>query len=184
MLNSKGQEAAPFELLIAVIVMTFVIIVGMSAIDILNKEKCKGEIESEMETIKTALETTAKGEGKESFSYQLPVCYRENESEMKVVDRDDKQTCSFYCGGSRMQCTLLLFSTPQYSAIKCLRIPTSTIFPAGNGCDPTKLGGGSEEYEVEEWKQDPIRPGRYTLMNESTLLSETPIVCVYRTTGS
>ena len=64
MLSQKGQEAAPFELLIAVITMTFVIVVGLNAMSTLLRAQCEGKIDQNMEELKTALETVAKGEGK------------------------------------------------------------------------------------------------------------------------
>ena len=45
LLNNKGQEEAPFELLIAVIVMGFVIVMGINAIFTLNREQCQGDIQ-------------------------------------------------------------------------------------------------------------------------------------------
>ena len=44
-MKQKGQEEGPFELLIAVILMTFVIFIGIQAMDILRVQTCEGKAE-------------------------------------------------------------------------------------------------------------------------------------------
>jgi hypothetical protein len=55
MVNAVGQEAAPFELLIAVIVMGFVIFAGMSAMEQLWLQKCYGTTDAKLEEMKASL---------------------------------------------------------------------------------------------------------------------------------
>lgn len=195
-MHSKGQEAAPFELLVAVIVMTFVIVVGLNAMNTLLKEKCQGEIESQMEGIKTAIETVAKGQGKANAYFEMPSCYRPSNdlsclpsttdpdgAKLCIVQRQDETTCSFHCGGVRTQCTLLLFTSPQFNLMKCLHISPNTSFPTGSTCDPLSLGVKGE-WGTAQWDTGTIQGGQYTLINEFTTASTRPIVCVYRREGS
>ena len=72
-LGEKGQEAAPFELLIAVILMGFVIVVGIYATQQLEKQKCFQESNKKMEELKEAMEIVSKGKGQHTFSFVLPV---------------------------------------------------------------------------------------------------------------
>jgi len=57
--NQKGQAAAPFELLVAIIIMTFVIIVGTQMLNRVNEQVCINHVESEMSKFVNYLEETA-----------------------------------------------------------------------------------------------------------------------------
>ncbi len=179
MFNSKGQEAAPFELLIAVIVMTFVIMIGLTAMNVLLTKECEGRIDSQMEELKTDIEKVAGGEGKESSYFEMPGCFSEKDSKLEIVDRDDRRICTYYCGSGE-QCTLLVFTNPNYHNAVCLRISSATVFLAGDPCDTSKLVEGTTEYCIDQWKAEPIKPGRYILIREFSLYTDTPVVCVYR----
>ena len=179
MLSQKGQEAAPFELLIAVITMTFVIVVGLNAMSTLLRAQCEGKIDQNMEELKTALETVAKGEGKKTVAYDMPSCFNQNDSSLRIVSRDDRATCSFHCGGLRYECTLLFFSSPDFSSIKCLNISSATDFPSATVCHD--FDDQPTEFKVKEWKKDEaIEPGQYTLIKQFHLFSPQPRICVYK----
>ncbi|MAG17945.1 MAG: hypothetical protein CL944_00555 [Candidatus Diapherotrites archaeon] len=190
MLSEKGQESAPFELLIAIIVMTFVIVVGFNALETLNRETCEGKINKNLEDIKTAIESVVKNKSKTNVSYELPNCYSENESGLIIVERNDTVYCSNVCGGSLAQCTVLQFSSddPSYTETKCLRISSATTFPDEYVTCPTDLLEPAEGYTAVDWKaigdnlgfRTSIIPGQYTLIRQSNLFSQAPIICVYR----
>ena len=180
MLNQKGQESAPFELLIAIVVMTFVIVVGFQAIDTLNEETCRGVLNQNMEEIKRGIETVVQTKSKVSLSYELPNCFREDEAKMLIVDRKERVYCSAICGGSLAQCTILRFASPTFSETKCLRISAATDFPDETTCDADALEPAGD-FGVEEWKsEEGIAPGVYTLIRQSNLFSRSPQICVYK----
>ena len=194
MFSGKGQESAPFELLIAIIVMTFVIIVGFNALNSLNKETCEGTLDQNLEQIKTAIESVVKNQSTSNVSFSLPSCFSEQESSLRILEKNSEAYCSSVCGGSLAECTVLEFSNPHYSNIKCLRISSATNFPEGEPCDTQILEGGSDRYEIVNWKavytgQDieegflgTIPEGQYTLVKQHNLFSSAPEICVYRRT--
>ena len=187
MLNQKGQESAPFELLIAIVMMTFVIVVGFQAIDTLNEETCRGLLNQNMEEIKRGVETVVQTKSKVTLSYELPNCFSEDnpntdviESSLRIIDRKDRVYCSALCGGSLAQCTILRFSSPTFTETKCLRISAATYFPDETKCDADALEPPGA-FGVEQWKSlEGIAPGQYTLIRQSNLFSGSPQICVYK----
>src|SRR3989338_1912449 len=174
-LDRKGQESAPFELLIAVIVMGFVIVMGLNAIFVLQRESCEGDIEKQLESIKSALEIVARGEGNQNISYLMPSCFNEKESKLEIVERDDPQTCSFYCGGNSYNCILLSFSSLEYNSLKCLKISNAIQFGQRVQDDPPKcnvlpgrddVGTGEPFYDLIDLRQGAIPEGYYNLSKE------------------
>jgi len=107
MLSQRGQESAPFELLIAVIVMTFVIVIGFNALSVLEEKTCEGKLNANMEEIKSAIEAVVRNKSKSNVSFELPECYSEEESRLRIIERDELAYCSSVCGGSLAQCTVL-----------------------------------------------------------------------------
>jgi len=192
MFSEKGQESAPFELLIAIIVMTFVIVIGFNALKVLDEETCKGELNQNIEKLKFAVESVVKNKSKTNVLFELPNCFSESTSGLIIVERNDTTYCSAVCGGSLAQCTVLQFSSehPDFTEIKCLRISSATTFPTDiSSCDPDLLDTGSgASYEAVDWKDiddtlgysASVYPGTYTLVRQSNLFSSAPTVCVFK----
>ncbi|MCR4335364.1 MAG: hypothetical protein NUV57_02395 [archaeon] len=193
MFSQKGQESAPFELLIAIIVMTFVIVIGFNALETLNRETCEGNMNQNMELIKSAIESVVKNKSKVNVSYTLPNCYNDAKSGLVIIERNDTTYCSSVCGGSLAQCTILQFSSsePQFTETKCLRISSATTFPTSSDSCPTDILGQSIDYTAVDWKDlrevgenigifTSVDPGQYTLLRQSNLFSNAPIVCSYK----
>ncbi|HLC78920.1 MAG TPA: hypothetical protein VJG83_00685 [archaeon] len=182
MFSQKGQESAPFELLIAMIVMGFVIVIGFNALDRLNGETCKGNLNQNLEQLRSGIETVVKNKSKINVSFELPNCFTEEDSKLRIIERDELAYCSALCGGSQAQCTVLQFSSPSYTESKCLRISSATTFPQEpETCDPRMLEP-ADGYSVANWK-DPergIEIGQYTLIRQSNLFSSAPVVCAFK----
>jgi len=189
LLGCKGQEEAPFELLIAVIVMGFVIVMGINAIFTLNREQCQGDIEKQMESIKSSLEIAARGEGSQNIYYSLPSCFGEKESKLQITERDDPQSCSYYCGGNSYNCILLSFASPTYNSLKCLKLSNAITFPERNTNNSPPICNvlpsvadhqpGEPYFEPIDWREGAIPQGRYTLMKEINLYTSQPMICAY-----
>ena len=96
-IGQKGQEEAPFELLVAVIVMGFVLFVGMQAMMQLQLSECTGRTERTLESLKTSIETVATEKGKQNIAFRLPGCFRESEQEIRVRQISDRQSCMHFC---------------------------------------------------------------------------------------
>ena len=71
MVNNKGQESAPFELLISVIIMGFVIFVGLIAMNQLNEQKCINETKAKLEEMKTKIETVVTERSPQQITFLL-----------------------------------------------------------------------------------------------------------------
>lgn len=179
-ISQRGQESAVFELLIAVIVMTFVIVVGFNALDVLNRKVCEGQMNQALENIRTTVEEVVNTKNKANVSFQLPACYPEKDSHLRIVETDSAQQCSALCGGSIGRCTILTFDSPTYVESKCLRVSSATTFPEGEPCfeDMFEPQGG---YRISNWKSpEGIAPGTYTLFKVSSLSSTRPEICAFR----
>lgn len=183
MLFQKGQESAPFELLIAIIVMTFVIVIGFNALDKLNSETCKGNLSQNLSEIKNAIETVVKNKSKANVFYRLPGCFNDETSKLRVISRDSERYCSAYCGGSVQSCIVLEFSSddPYYTDVKCLRVSQAVNFPESDPCNSKTLEP-QDAYSVANWRDQEggIKPGRYTLVSQFNLFSNVPEICAYR----
>lgn len=181
MLSKKGQEGAPFELLVAVIVMGFVLIAGYRVIQLLQFEECRGNLDNNLEVLKTAIENVAQGEGQRTVSFDFPVCFPQETSKLEVIHRTDQHTCQNLCPGARIECTILAFTTEVCESSegcsnwKCLKISSATDFPSESVCDDF-----GDDYDVDQWKVDPIQPGQYILVKKFNEFSAQPRICVYR----
>lgn len=163
------------------IVMSFVIVIGFNALDKLSSETCKGNLNQNLEEMRSGIEEVVKNKSKANIAFGLPNCFSDTDSKLVIVERDELAYCSAICGGSQAQCTVLQFSSPQYTESKCLRISSATTFPEGEPCDTRSLEP-SNGYEIADWKNiaQGIGPGQYTLVRQSNLFSSAPIVCAYK----
>lgn len=180
-LDRKGQEAAPFELLIAVILMGFVITVGIMATTQLEKQRCFQESNKKMEELKEAVETVAKGKGQFNLSFRMPSCGRN--TLVKLVPERDPYLCSTFCGGSVSICTLARYSADNVSPIvKCLNIHPGTVFASEDSPSYCPLRSGPEEnLLLEDWKGPAVPQGDYILASAYAITpSPIPLMCAYR----
>lgn len=178
--SRRGQESAPFELLVAVIIMTFVILLGYRALDQVSEIKCKGEVEGELEKLKTTLENIVKQKGKENLNLFLPSCSPDKETKVLIKGFEDERICAAFCGGSRRSCSLLSFSSPKFTLNKCLRISINTTFGSGDTCSGQEVSDPAD-FEPRDFKADQgIDNGNYILVSKFDLTGSYPIVCAYR----
>ena len=124
----SGQEEAPFQLLVAVILMTFVIIVGLNAMQEAEKQKCFNETEKAMNDFKLALEKTANNKSPSNVNFNPPGCTKSEKFEIKPFD--DQRICTKVCESSSSTCVLLRYSTSEITNLpdKCINIGYDTQF--------------------------------------------------------
>ena len=176
--SQRAQEGAPFELLVAVVVMGFVLLAGFRVIGILQLEECKGKLDSNLEELKTAIENVAHGEGQRTVAYTKPSCFPEPpDSKLEIIHRTETRICSEFCPGARIECTLLAFSSTDHSNWKCLNISSATDFPSSNDCHDDL---DADEYAPQQWKKDGIPEGQYILVKKFNEFSQQPRICAYR----
>jgi len=179
MLNRKGQESAPFELLVAVIVMGFVIFVGLQAMDQLNKQKCFNETNAKLEEMKTKLETTVTEGSPQQIHIRMSSCFNEEEETIRIKDYSEPALCAEYCGAAKNLCTLLQYyysGSGAFSIRKCLSISPDTVFPYNVGNCPEKEGTELIDF------RDEVVQGSYLLVNKTGVTSTYPTICAYRQT--
>ncbi len=141
--NSKGQESIVFEVLIAVILMTFVFIIGGYAMTSLNQTKCSKEVDSTMSQLAVAIEKAGSVSiGSYYYTFSESSCFRDNNTTY-ILKEETSALCSSYCPGST-QCYLLKYnnssdpvSTVRY---KCVNISRYVTFNGGSCTNPPDAG--------------------------------------------
>ena len=177
--NQRGQEAAPFELLVAVIIMGFVIFIGLEAMGQLNKEKCYNEINAKLEEMKTTLETVVTERSPQQISFNLSSCFNSRDERIKIKDYSQPLLCAEWCGAARNLCTLMEYyysGEGGFSYKKCLDISPNTNFPFNKGDACPDRGDGEELVDF----RDEIVQGQYLIVNKTTVTSTYPTICAYR----
>jgi len=177
--GQRGQASAPFELFVAVIIMTFVIVVGYQVLDRVNTEVCLSNVEREMTKFKSAIEDTVARKSSNSFSFHPEgSCYSSKETVMQIVRENNSRVCADRCGYPSDDCRILLFSNPTVAGAlkqKCLNLPQYTYFETS--CDTgTELAG----YNAINPTVDGTLPsGSYVIRNISPAGQAYPQICVY-----
>lgn len=175
-LNKRGQEEAPFELLVAVIMMGFVLIVGLSAWTYVSKVQCEQSIGAKLEDLKDSIELVAGKRGTKELSFTLPECYNEAKHSVRLDPSYDPLVCSSVCGGSQGSCVILKLAAEDLSVPwNCVVVAPTINFPlAADVCEP--MSG----YNLVDLKgADSIPTGYYKLVS-AYIESDVPYVCAYR----
>jgi uncharacterized protein (UPF0333 family) len=144
-MKSSGQVSAPFEVLIAVILMSFVLFAGYNAMQQLEKQTCANTINSQLEKMAQNLQNVATGKGSAQFNFSFEKCSAkindcknfgalaaETDIEcIQLIDSTDPNICSSHCPSARSICSLLVYKSARSSTtIKCVDISPSTVFPS------------------------------------------------------
>jgi len=167
-LGQKGQEAMPFELLVAVIIMGFVIFIGFFALQNVQFQQCINLNDSTLNKMRLAIETVAAEGTPQWINFTLDRrCFNEEDEEIKLMDFDEPAFCAEYCGGaSRKLCTLLQYyykGEESISSRKCLQVSSDIYFPDTIGDCPDMT---SEGYELVGNFREGIVQGNYLLIRK------------------
>jgi len=177
-LYTKGQEEAPFQLLVAVILMTFVIIVGLRAIEQAEEQKCFYDTEKSMDDLRTAIERTVQNHTPSIIRFTPPGC--SDEEQFFVLKTDYENLCKRTCMNASSVCVLLRYSTSETSGIqdKCINIPYDTQFRhVGDDTDSCQEIDGYKKLEMES--NQGLILGSYYLVYYDNPAINYPIVCSY-----
>src|SRR3989338_7931317 len=186
-LNSKAQEEAPFELLIAVITMGFVLVIGLVAMNQLRLQKCANELEAQLEDLKTKIEIVVNQKSPQLLDFRQSECYNPKNEHIIISQSNNTRICSDSCASGSSICTLLEYvdSKDGVSFRKCLNINSSTAFipqnNAGQSCTDLSDDAAGKKILVD-FKQTIVR-GTYDLLNR-TGANTSPIICGYCRLGS
>ncbi len=186
--SSRGQESAPFELLIAVIVMTFVMLFGYRAIAQMNREDCKARINQELQKMRTAIESTTNQASLERVVFEVPQCFKNGRVRLNSIR--DKRVCSSICKEGRVQCIALDYFSDEFVKRVCVNIPMHTDFEGSVSGGPgtycpdkrSETTGEPISYELTPFTDEDVGVpnGTYVLYNKTPPGHTMPVICAYR----
>lgn len=179
MLSQRGQEEAPFELLIAVIVMAFVIFLGLQAMNYVQTEQCKAQIKHSANELKAVIQEVVAGNMK-SLVFYPPQCFLKpkDREEMRFVVIKDSLQCSRMCGGAKNECFVFAYYAEGYDYDLCFEtVSPQTTFYQDVPCDDA-----GEKFAAINMK-DGIPRGAYEFVNKSSSVDAFPKICAYLRTG-
>jgi hypothetical protein len=187
MFSQKAQESAPFELLVAVIIMAFVLFVGLNAIIKTNQEQCFAQIDKSLEEFKVKMEIAVTQKSPQTIFLKLSDCFNPEDEEIIIRDHDNALFCADLCGTAEITCTSLNYinKTQQNLRIiqKCLNISPETVFPAntsaGRCVDSSALEQQFQQEFVPQDFKSGIFQGNYLLINKTLATDTFPTVCAY-----
>ena len=185
--NTRAQMSSPFELLVAVIIMTFVIIIGTQMLGATQKGICAASVDRELTKFKINIESTANDRSANKFEFRPDNCYNESKAITKIQQFNTPAECGARCGIAGLNsCFVLFFYAPdlpgQNIPPKCLNISQYTTFIGQNDskCSTAnqELAGFNPIVPVGS-STDNIFPGTYALRNVSSAGETYPSVCVF-----
>lgn len=175
-LNNKAQSSSPFELLVAVIIMIFVILIGTQAMAKLEEMRCSSEIQKNLQNFKFALEKIVDPGTPQQLSFSPPSCHQKEQIQLKFYTGGTESLCTAACEEPRSECILLEYSGVDAQVIKmCVKIPITTWFE--NDCSylaKTGYVADAISYNI------PIKKGVYLFRNMTLLGEAFQRLCVFR----
>lgn len=193
--KKKGQVSAPFEVLVAVVLMGFVIVAGSFALKNLSQNVCIGNKRSDLSNFKEALREVVLGSDLviRNINFQTKACFNEIYESVQLNTYNDPSRCTAYCGGGNT-CLLLEYvyeDTQKSIRLQpidpiCMDLPTSIDFGSQSECVDTD--------EQLEWEAinpivsgnigttiTTIRPGNYRAFKSGAQTGHgTQKVCLIR----
>jgi len=106
--KNKAQVSAPFEILIAIIIMGFVIVAGNGALMSLSKNSCLGNKRQDFSNFVSVLRDVTFGSDLtyKTLTFQTPACFDSKGEHVTLKTYIDSQRCATYCGSGN-NCLLL-----------------------------------------------------------------------------
>lgn len=174
MFTRRGQQSAPFEVLIAVILMGFVLAIGLNVTQQLSENECYQKNNLALNNFKYALEQSSSGTNKTNLD--LHSCDNRQVQKLTLKTITNPNQCEAQCAGAQGACVILQLTNPAIS--KCVHIAPQTNFPdVANNCLE------QESFRLVDLKNvDSIPSGVYqfTPANAGSIGDSTPIICAQR----
>ena len=173
-INSKGQSDIVFEVLVAVILMSFVLTAGAYAMNSLSTTKCSKQIDASLSDLTRSIETALSSAiTQESFLFSIPSCFS-NKHKVSIL-KTEGDICLHYCPGVTNKCVLLKYEDNkdkvQTIRYKCINISYVTLI------NPNSCGQKIGEYSLYKDQNNEIDRGKYLFTSNSF---KTPILCIYK----
>lgn len=160
--SNKAQASAPFEVLVAVILMGFVILAGTWALSNLSENTCIGNKRQELSELKEAIKDVVLGSDLtiKNISFDVRPCFNQKYEFITIKTYANQTMCNAFCGGGNT-CTLLEYT---YNDGKTRKMPIPPI------CIelPTAI-----EYEttIDNCISDSDEQANWTLVSDSNISS-------------
>jgi type II secretory pathway pseudopilin PulG len=182
-MNQSGQESVPFELLVTIIIMGFVIFVGLHALQQLSEAQCFAKVERGLEDFKVKMEVAVTQKSPQTIFFRLSNCFNPEEEQVWVQNWDSPVFCADLCGSAEISCTALEYKNTATGQIrssrKCLNISPETVFPAQeNPGRCTSIDTADQQYELHDLK-NAAPQGTYLLVNKTFATDIFPTICAY-----
>ena len=174
----KGQVSAPFEILVAVIVMGFVILAGTYALKNLSENTCLGDKRKEMGDLVSSLRDVVLGSDLtfRNITFQTKACFNSKAESIQLNAYNEQSRCTAYCG-SGVSCVLLeyVYNDEAKQQRKYPIPPICTGLPTTINFSTTELECGLSGPDDPNWvlinpigNVTGIEPGRYRLFRADT----------------
>jgi len=183
----KGQVSAPFEVLVAVIVMGFVILAGTYALKNLSENTCLGDKKKEMGQLTSSLRDVVLGSDLtfRNISFQTKACFDSKFERIELNQYSDQARCSAYCGGG-VQCILLEYVYEDQVKQQrkypiqpiCTGIASNIKFT--KVADDCGISDEDSTWILVDALNEPIEPGNYRLFRSSGTTESSINFCLLR----
>lgn len=180
--NSKGQAEAVFEVLIAVILLSFVLVIGSISMNTISNNKCSKEIDISLKDFVLNIERVSSSSlASKSYLFGLPNCFGPD-ADVKIISESDSALCSSYCPGSTGGCYLMQYDNNKDKVnprrYNCLNISPITVLNDNGICNQGNLAlvdssQGNGAYSLE-YK---FTRGKYLITSASL---QRPNICIYK----
>ncbi|MEM4662991.1 MAG: hypothetical protein QXM75_03135 [Candidatus Diapherotrites archaeon] len=171
--DEKAQESAPFEVLIAVIIMGFVLYIGFMVMNDMLKQDCNNRLRESIEKFRSEIENVSELRTSSKFYFGPPTCYKDQR--IRVVSVTDEVICASTCDTATLSCLFILLDSRDYAERFCLKTALQIYFPTTYENCPDRT---SEGYKLIDLR-DGMPLGYYDLVNETPPKQTFPIVCAY-----
>ncbi len=133
--SNRAQASAPFEVLVAVILMGFVIVAGTWALMNLSQSTCIGNKRQSMSELKEAITDVVLGSDLtiKNINFDVQPCFKQSYEFINLVTYNNPTKCNAYCGGGN-NCILLEYTYDDEKTRKqpippiCMDLPTAISF--------------------------------------------------------
>lgn len=196
LINKKAQIGAPFELLVAVVVMGFVILAGTYALSNLSESTCLGNKRQDLGELVTALRDVVLGSDLtfRNISLTTKPCFNSRYEKIRLVAYNNQRKCTAYCGGGN-NCLLLEYTyevpgaTPgSYKDFKypippiCTNLPSYISFANSGEESDCGINSGDHWIIINPIGDNGIPLGRYKIFRTSATGASTSKICFLKRT--
>lgn len=177
-INCKGQADTVFEVLITVILLSFVMLVGSYAMTSLSSSKCSKEIDISLSSLSQIIVKTASSPlSSQYYLLALPRCFGGDSTVSVTQFVNEQYICNHYCPGSLGSCYLLKYEnkSDKVSPLRYMCINISALTKINNqAC----TNNSPEGYTTIDFANGGIvmQKGKYYIASQS--ITE-PTICIY-----